>query len=82
MLNNPYSIALFIVSFLLIVFAVFNKSLGRAHTKEVTLLQENLENLTKKEQLPHKKTDNWAVVIFEILIWSFFILGGIFLSTN
>jgi len=82
MISNPYSIALLIISFLLVLFAVFNKKLRRAHNSEVKGLKENFENLTKKEQLAHKKAENWAVVILEILIWSFFILGGIFLSTK
>ena len=82
MLSNPYSIVLLISSFLLIVFAVFNKKLRSAHNKEVKELKENFENLTKEEQLAHKKTENLAVLILEISIWSFFILGGIFLSTK
>ena len=82
MLSNPYSVILLIVSFLLIVLAVCNKRLRKAHNKEVKLLKENFDNLTKKEQVAHKRTENWAVVILEISIWSFFILGGIFLSTN
>ena len=82
MLSNPYSIALLIVSFLLIVFAACNKRLRKVHDEDVRLLKENFDNLTKKEQIAQKRTENWAVVILEISIWSFFILGGIFLSTN
>jgi len=82
MLSNPYSIALLIVSFLLILFAVFNKKLRKAHNQEVNALKDNFNNLTKEEQLAHKKAENWAVVIFEITIWSCFILGGIYLTTN
>jgi len=82
MLSNPYSIALLIGSFLLILFAVLNKNLRKKHNKEVKEIKDQFEKLTKKEQSSLKRIDNWAVVILEVSFWSLIIFGGFYLGTK
>ena len=58
--------------------AIFSKKLRGMHRKEVEAIKSNFENLTKKEKLAQKRSENWSVLFFEIALWAIIILGVIF----
>jgi len=82
MLDNPWSIAIFIIAGLLIGCAIFSKRLREMHNKEVKDIKNRFENLSPEEKKDQKKTESLVILTVEISIVAIIIISSILIGSS